>query len=117
MIGNVILTSWKAKKSQNEGSMIEDDEGWMKNDEGWMKIDEGWWFQAVEGFCRQTDERTDEHWWLLFPPHLLIITSVLRDTFNKKMSILMENVPTGNESSSKWNSFVFENARNYFLFS
>ena len=22
--------------------------------------DEGWWFQAVEGFCRRTDERTDE---------------------------------------------------------
>ena len=35
-------------------------EGWMKNDEGRMMNDEGWWFQAVEGFCRQTDERTDE---------------------------------------------------------
>ena len=34
-------------------------EGWMKNDEGWMKNDEGWWFQAVEGFCRHTDGRTD----------------------------------------------------------
>ena len=32
---------------------------WMKNDEGWMMNDEGWWFQAVEGFCRQTNERTD----------------------------------------------------------
>ena len=21
--------------------------------------DEGWWFQAVEGFCFMTDERTD----------------------------------------------------------
>ena len=33
--------------------------GWMKNDEGWRMNDEGWWFQAVEGFCRQTNERTD----------------------------------------------------------
>ena len=33
-------------------------EGWMKNDEGWMKNDEGWWFQAVEGFCWQMNERT-----------------------------------------------------------
>ena len=24
-----------------------------------MKIDEGWWFQAVEGFCRQTNRWTD----------------------------------------------------------
>ena len=66
------LTSWKARKLQNEGRINEeyrkDDwrmkEGWMKNEgrmnekwrkdewrimknvEGWMK----WWFQAVEGF-------------------------------------------------------------------
>ena len=42
--------------------MMKDDEGWwrmMKDDEGWMKDDEGWWFQAVEGFCRRTDGRTD----------------------------------------------------------
>ena len=46
--------------------MIKDDEGWMNYDEGWMnydeewmKNDEGWWFQAVEGFCRLTDRRTD----------------------------------------------------------
>ena len=45
---------------------IKIDEEWMKNDEGWMKNDEGsgmndeeWWFQAVEGFCRRTDGRTD----------------------------------------------------------
>ena len=43
--------------------MMKDDEGWwrmLKDDEGWMKNDEGWWFQAVEGFCRQTDWLTDE---------------------------------------------------------
>ena len=34
-------------------------EGWLKNDEGWKMNDEGWWFQAVEGFCFKTDERTD----------------------------------------------------------
>ena len=34
-------------------------EGWMKNDEGWKMNDEGWWFQAVEGFCFMTYERTD----------------------------------------------------------
>ena len=34
-------------------------EGWMKNDEEWKMNDEGWWFQAVEGFCFKTDERTD----------------------------------------------------------
>ena len=39
--------------------MMKNDEGWMKNDEGWKMNDEGWWFQAVEGFCFQTDERTD----------------------------------------------------------
>ena len=32
----------------------------MKNVEGWRMKDEGWWFQAVEGFCRQTNERTNE---------------------------------------------------------
>ena len=31
----------------------------MENDEGWMINDAGWWFQAVDGFCRQTDEQTD----------------------------------------------------------
>ena len=30
-----------------------------KMKEGWMKNDIGWWFQAIEGFCRLTDERTD----------------------------------------------------------
>ena len=39
--------------------MMKNDEGWMKNDEGWRMNDEGWWFQAVEGFWGQTDERTD----------------------------------------------------------
>ena len=28
--------------------------------EGWMKNDVGWWFQAVEGFCFQTDKRTND---------------------------------------------------------
>ena len=32
----------------------------MKNDEGWKMNDEGWWFQAVEGFCFMTEERTNE---------------------------------------------------------
>ena len=31
----------------------------MKDDEGWKMNDDGWWFQAVEGFCFMTDERTD----------------------------------------------------------
>ena len=31
----------------------------MMKDEWWRMNDEGWWFQAVEGFCRQTDGRTD----------------------------------------------------------
>ena len=35
-------------------------EGWMKNDEWWRVNDEGWWFQAVEGFCRQTNRQTNE---------------------------------------------------------
>ena len=43
---------------QNEGRMNE--EWWrMMMDEWRMMKDEGWWFQAVEGFCRQTDRRTD----------------------------------------------------------
>ena len=42
----------------NEGWM-KNDEGWMKNDEGWKMNNEGWWFQAVEGFCPQTDKWTD----------------------------------------------------------
>ena len=39
---------------------MKNDEGWMKNDEGWMMIDEGWWFQAVEGFCWQTNKQMNE---------------------------------------------------------
>ena len=52
-----------------EGWMKNDDEWWRMNerwkdewkmkDEWWMMNDEGWCFQAVEGFCRQTDRRTD----------------------------------------------------------
>ena len=38
----------------------------MKNDKGWMKNDEGWWFQAVEGFCRQTDGMTDEQTFVIW---------------------------------------------------
>jgi len=34
-------------------------EGWRKNEEWWRMNDEGWWFQAVEGFCRQTNGWTD----------------------------------------------------------
>ena len=34
-------------------------EEWLKNDEGWKMNNEGWWFQAVEGFCPQTDKWTD----------------------------------------------------------
>ena len=37
---------------------MNDDEGWMKNDEVWRMNDERWWFQAVEGFCRRTNEQT-----------------------------------------------------------
>ena len=51
---------------QNEGRMNEErwwmmknDEGWMKNDEGWNMKDEEWWFKAVEGFCFQTNGRTN----------------------------------------------------------
>ena len=51
---------------QNEGRMNEEwgrmnemNEVWMKNDEGGRMNDEGWWYQAVEGFCWQTDEQTD----------------------------------------------------------
>ena len=35
------------------------EEWWIKNDKVWMKSDEGWWFKAVEGFCFQTDRRTN----------------------------------------------------------
>ena len=38
---------------------MKNDKAWMKNDEGWKMNDEGWWFQAVEGFCFRTHERTD----------------------------------------------------------
>ena len=51
---------------KNDEGWMKNDEGWMKNDEGWRKNDEwwgmndeGWWFQAVEGFCRRMDKRTD----------------------------------------------------------
>ena len=43
-----------AKWRQNEWRNMKVDE-WWRMDEGWMMIDEGWWFQALEGFCRQTD--------------------------------------------------------------
>ena len=36
------------------------DEWEMMKDKGWMMNDEGWWFQAVEGFCWQTDWQTNE---------------------------------------------------------
>ena len=40
--------------------MMKDDDGWWRmNEEWWRMNDEGWWFQAVEGFWWQTDERTD----------------------------------------------------------
>ena len=37
---------------------MKNDEGCMKNDEGWMINELGWWFQAIEGFCRRTNEQT-----------------------------------------------------------
>ena len=37
---------------------MKNDERWMKNDDGWRMNDEGWLLQAVEGFCRLTDEWT-----------------------------------------------------------
>ena len=43
---------------RNEEGWMKNDEGWMKNDEGWKMNDEGGWFQAVEGFCRQTNGQT-----------------------------------------------------------
>ena len=43
---------------------MKSDEGWIKNYEGWRMNDEGWWFQAVKGFCWQTDRQTDGHWQL-----------------------------------------------------
>ena len=39
----------------------------------------------------------------------------IREPFQKR-SILRGNVPTVNECSSMWNSFVFEKSRNNFLF-
>ena len=53
---------WKMK---DKGSKMKDqrwkmkDERWRMKDKGWKMKDEGWWFQAVEGFCFMTDERTD----------------------------------------------------------
>ena len=49
-----------------EGWMNNDEEWWKMNEEWWMMImkDEGWWFQAVEGFCFQTNEWMDRHLWL-----------------------------------------------------
>ena len=45
---------------------MKNDEWWMMNDEWrmmneewWRMNGEGWWFQAVEGFCRQTNKQTD----------------------------------------------------------
>ena len=38
---------------------MKNDEGCKMNDEGCKMNDEGWWFQAVEGFCFRTHERTD----------------------------------------------------------
>ena len=67
-LGDFRKTSWKALKLQNEGRMkndvgwrmMKDDEGWWSvNEEWWRMNDEGWWFQAVEGFCRQTNAWTD----------------------------------------------------------
>ena len=42
---------------QNEGRMNE--KWWRTNEEWWRMNDARWWFQAVEGFCRQTDKQTD----------------------------------------------------------
>ena len=47
---------WRMK---DEGWRMKD-EGWRMKDEGWSMKHEGWWFQAVEGFCRQTDKRTNK---------------------------------------------------------
>ena len=47
----------KLKSREMKEGWMKSDEGWIKNYEGWRMNDEGWWFQVVEGFCRQTDER------------------------------------------------------------
>ena len=44
---------------KNDKEWMKNDKEWMKSDEEWMKNNEGWWFQAVDGFCRQTDKQTD----------------------------------------------------------
>ena len=44
---------------KNDEGWIKNDKVWMKNDEGWKMNDEKWWFQAVEGFCFKTNERTN----------------------------------------------------------
>ena len=49
---------------KNDEGWMKNDEGWGMNDEGWGMNDEGWRFQAVEGFCRQTDRQTNGHLWL-----------------------------------------------------
>ena len=49
----------KLKSREMKEGWMKDDEEWMKNDEGWRLNDEEWRFQAVEGFCRRTDGRTD----------------------------------------------------------
>ena len=43
---------------------MKNNEGWGMNDEGWGINDEGWQFQAVEGFCRQTDRWSNGHFWM-----------------------------------------------------
>ena len=35
------------------------EEWWKMNEEWWKMNDEGWWFEAVEGFCFQTDGWTN----------------------------------------------------------
>ena len=57
----------KSREMNEEWTKMKDElmkNEWMKNDEGWMMKDEGWWFQAVEGFCRLTNGRTNRHLWL-----------------------------------------------------
>ena len=61
------LKIYELKKNTKQAEKLksrEIKEGWMKNDEVWIKNDEGWWYQVVEGFCRQTDRRTNGHLWM-----------------------------------------------------
>ena len=50
----------KLKSREMKEGRMKSDEGWMKNDERWRMNDAVWWFQAVEGFCWQTDIRTNK---------------------------------------------------------